>query len=352
MNGKIQRPRPTPASLSPGSGQENRNTLKAPTVKTNTYAPRRVGVNTARFAQSVSPSTSDHTARAVMARGYRTETIGIDGEARTAEEVSHGSTEAITASASPDVTAVDGDKNNNAASRVRSISAENGDPSSTALKNAAPASISTVSGGDTAASVSASMNTVYAVRAAANAAEDIKADNNGSNTINRADDNGDRAENNAAENEARRSSDAGSDDESAAGTGGSVDSGDGAAEDGYTGRLRVQVFTASGAYPVSNALVTVSNPARGLINAAITNSGGQTDMFVLPAPAPSESFRPGEGIPYELYSIDTSAPGFYGVKNLGVAVYPEITTIQRVELIPVSAIGGGEVIIYEPNAEL
>ena len=84
----------------------------------------------------------------------------------------------------------------------------------------------------------------------------------------------------------------------------------------------------------------------------VVNSGGQTDMFVLPAPAPSESFRPGEGIPYELYSIDTSAPGFYGVKNLGVAVYPEITTIQRVELIPVSAIGGGEVIIYEPNAEL
>lgn len=138
----------------------------------------------------------------------------------------------------------------------------------------------------------------------------------------------------------------------AAGTGDSVDSGDGAEDDGYTGRLRVQVFTASGAYPVSNALVTVSSPARGLINAAITNSGGQTDMFVLPAPAPSESFRPGEGIPYELYSIDTSAPGFYGVKNLGVAVYPEITTIQRVELIPVSVIGGGEVIIYEPNAEL
>ena len=196
------------------------------------------------------------------------------------------------------------------------------------------------------------MNTVYAVHAAANAAEVVKADNNGSSTINRADDNGDRAENNATENEARRSSEAGSDDEPAAGTGDSVDSGDGAADDGYTGRLRVQVFTASGAYPVSNALVTVSSPARGLINAAITNSGGQTDMFVLPAPAPSESFRPGEGIPYELYSIDTSAPGFYGVKNLGVAVYPEITTIQRVELIPVSVIGGGEVIIYEPNAEL
>ena len=52
-------------------------------------------------------------------------------------------------------TAVDGDKNNNAASRVRSISAENGVSSSTASKNAAPASISTVSGGNTAASVSA-----------------------------------------------------------------------------------------------------------------------------------------------------------------------------------------------------
>ena len=123
-------------------------------------------------------------------------------------------------------------------------------------------------------------------------------------------------------------------------------------KDEYTGFLRVQVYTASGAYPVPNALVTVSSAARGLINAAITNSGGQTEPFVLPAPAPGESFRPGEGIPYELYSLDTTAPGFYGVKNLGVAVYPGITTIQRVELIPVSLIGGGEVIIDEPNAEL
>lgn len=123
-------------------------------------------------------------------------------------------------------------------------------------------------------------------------------------------------------------------------------------KDEYTGFLRVQVYTASGAYPVPNALVTVSSAARGLINAAITNSGGQTEPFVLPSPAPGESFRPGEGIPYELYSLDTTAPGFYGVKNLGVAVYPGITTIQRVELIPVSLIGGGEVIIDEPNAEL
>ena len=50
-----------------------------------------------------------------MARGYRAETIGIDGETRTTEEVSRGSTEAVTASATPNDTAVDGDKNNNAA---------------------------------------------------------------------------------------------------------------------------------------------------------------------------------------------------------------------------------------------
>lgn len=343
MNGKIQRPRPTRASLSPDSGNGNRNTLKAPTAKTNTYAPRRVGVNTAQPTQSVPVGTSGPDARTVTARGYRTETVGINGEARTAKKARQGSVGAVTAAAAPGDTAVDS-KNNNVASGSRNISAENTASSDTASKIAAPASISPAPGGDTAASVSASINTVDAVRAAANAAESIGNDDNGSSMMN-------RAENNAAKSEDPRSGDAGSGDAPDAGTDGSGDSG-GAAEDGYTGRLRVQVYTASGAYPVSNALVTVSSPARGLINAAITNSGGQTDMFVLPAPAPSESFRPGEGVPYELYSIDTSAPGFYGVKNLGVAVYPGITTIQRVELIPVSAIGGGEVVIDEPNAEL
>ena len=141
-----------------------------------------------------------------------------------------------------------------------------------------------------------------------------------------------------------------------------VDSGDPGAEnpdemipeesEDYSGFLRVQVYTASGAYPVPNALVTVSSPARGLITAAVTQSGGQTDLITLPAPAPSESFRPGVGVPYELYTIDTSAPGYYGVKNLGVAVYPGITTVQRVELIPVSAIGGGDVIIDTKRTDL
>lgn len=39
-------------------------------------------------------------------------------------------------------------------------------------------------------------------------------------------------------------------------------------------------------------------------------------------------------MPYSLYNIDTDASGFYGVRNIDVPIYPGITSIQQVELIP------------------
>ena len=98
----------------------------------------------------------------------------------------------------------------------------------------------------------------------------------------------------------------------------------------------MQVFTALGAFPVPNALVTVSGDS-GVIAVLETGRDGRTPALALPTPILAESFTPGT-IPYALYTVDTSADGFYPTQSLDVAVYPGITSLQRVELRP--ALGG------------
>lgn len=102
---------------------------------------------------------------------------------------------------------------------------------------------------------------------------------------------------------------------------------------GAYGLLIVQVFTALGAFPVPNALVSVSDDS-GVIAVLETGRDGRTSALALPTPILSESFTPGT-IPYALYTVDTSADGFYPVQSVDVAVYPGITSLQRVELRPV-----------------
>lgn len=124
-------------------------------------------------------------------------------------------------------------------------------------------------------------------------------------------------------------------------------------EESYYGDLIVQVFTASGAFPVSDALVTITSQESGLVSVLVTGEDGRTPAIRLSAPSPSESFNPSDKTPFSLYNIDTDAAGFYGVRNIGAAIYPGITSIQRVELIPIVRdsvkYNGNEELIYNDN---
>lgn len=107
-------------------------------------------------------------------------------------------------------------------------------------------------------------------------------------------------------------------------------------EDNY-GIVIVIARTASGAIPISNALVTISSVIGDAVTVVASTETG-VDGRTLPIPLPSQpisnSSRPGNDMPYSLYNIDTDASGFYGVRNIDVPIYPGITSIQQVELIP------------------
>ncbi len=111
------------------------------------------------------------------------------------------------------------------------------------------------------------------------------------------------------------------------------------------GYLVVNVRTARGAFPVEGAIVTVSDTDigennTGVISSMVTDSSGSTIKIPLSAPSLSRSLVPGDEKPYSVYNISTTAEGFYSVENINVPIFSGITSIQPVELIPVSEYGG------------
>ena len=105
------------------------------------------------------------------------------------------------------------------------------------------------------------------------------------------------------------------------------------------GYLVVRVSTARGAIPLENATVSVrgtSLQSSGIIYSLETDESGLTPRLPLPAPPKSNSLSPDQSTPYSLWSIDVFKKEYVTARYESVPVYPEITSVQNAELIPLS----------------
>ncbi len=101
------------------------------------------------------------------------------------------------------------------------------------------------------------------------------------------------------------------------------------------GSLKVQVFVADRAYPVSSARVVVTEKSTGRVCFdGYTDTDGSIGKLLLPAPERSSSQTPQEKPPYAQYDIVVSHPGFQSRKYLGVPVFAGVESIQNIQLIP------------------
>lgn len=71
--------------------------------------------------------------------------------------------------------------------------------------------------------------------------------------------------------------------------------------------LSYRFLRRQGAFPVSDALVTITSQESGLVSVLVTGKDGRTPAIRLPAPPLSESFNPADKAPFSLYNIDTDA---------------------------------------------
>lgn len=115
------------------------------------------------------------------------------------------------------------------------------------------------------------------------------------------------------------------------------------AEYSATGTLLVSVFTAGGALPVPDALVTVRSfdqGTSGVLTVLNTDQSGNTPRISLPAPPVTASETPGNATPYAKYSIEVDKEGFYPRTFNGVPVFANTTSIQPVNLLPTAEYEG------------
>lgn len=105
------------------------------------------------------------------------------------------------------------------------------------------------------------------------------------------------------------------------------------------GFLVVRVSTARGAIPLENATVSVRGTSpqdSDIMYSLETDSSGLTPRLPLPTPPKSNSLSPNQDTPYSLWSIDVFCKGYATATFEGVPVYPEITSVQSAQLVPLS----------------
>ena len=113
------------------------------------------------------------------------------------------------------------------------------------------------------------------------------------------------------------------------------------------GSLIVSVYTAGGAFPIEGALVTIrgnSNQNSGIISVNLTDSSGNTPKIFLPAPPAKNSESPGNSLPFGTYNIEVDKSNFYKKTFLNVPIFANTTSIQPVNLIPLTEYQGQAII--------
>lgn len=119
-----------------------------------------------------------------------------------------------------------------------------------------------------------------------------------------------------------------------------------------SGTLRVRAYTAGGALPVEGAVVRVvgsSEDNRLIAFSSLTDRDGLSELLILPAPSVDFSLTPDPAeLPYSLYDLEVSVPGYYTKRIKGLTVFSGINSIQLVNMIP----GSGNMIEDYPRGSV
>ena len=124
-----------------------------------------------------------------------------------------------------------------------------------------------------------------------------------------------------------------------------------------TGFLQVQALTSRAEVPVAGATVSVTGAAPGggqeLLSLQRTDESGLTDTITITTPALNNSLSPEQANGWTDVTVSVSHPDYDGIIVNTVQVFPGVTTIQELLLIPRGALptdpGSTEVYTVPPQ---
>ncbi|WP_313344879.1 carboxypeptidase-like regulatory domain-containing protein [Sedimentibacter sp.] len=103
-------------------------------------------------------------------------------------------------------------------------------------------------------------------------------------------------------------------------------------EEGSVGYISTVVYTASGALPVPDAIITVYNineaGEENILFHLVTDRSGNSPLITLPVMRGEREYE------FTTYNIRVQAIGYYTTNVLDVRVFPDVTTTYRINLIP------------------
>lgn len=108
-------------------------------------------------------------------------------------------------------------------------------------------------------------------------------------------------------------------------------------ENPSTGTLKVEVFTAYQAIPISDTEIIVTKDIdedKVLFFRGRTDSSGMISGIKLPSPAEDTDYQPGSTPKYTMYDVTAIHEGYERIKKYDVAIFGNTGVIQYIKMIP------------------
>ena len=122
-----------------------------------------------------------------------------------------------------------------------------------------------------------------------------------------------------------------------------------------SGTLVTRVFTGRAELPIAGASVSVvkkdGDRLLDLLTVQITGRGGDTEAYIIDTPEPEQSQSPGNPAPYALVDLWVDRQGFQLLVVEDVPIFPGVTSVQDLPLVPMPEDGGrgGESVEIPPQ---
>lgn len=108
-----------------------------------------------------------------------------------------------------------------------------------------------------------------------------------------------------------------------------------------TGYIRIRAYQSRAELPLKDVAVAITASDGTAIALLLTDRSGLSDTVAIPVPDMEAGQTPDTGeIPFTAVNVYARLKGYEQIENEGVQIFPDTTTLQNLELIPLSEMPG------------